>query len=755
MSSSSLKIEDLISDKTMQLIYNSAKIIANPYDYKLSDRVFCYKTDVIGDDFNIFEKTCDTEAALLDALGMDFDRSNEYMNLNPNLGLGSYIPDNTYGDFSDQCRELDINVGTSGALVKYNNLRIDEPTLLNDLAYMYRIPDPTVNKSLILSLQYDNYLKALEVLLEKTISSGTLIPNLMYLTTEYSDYRLVDLEDITFAVNAIEHNIPALCPNRYGLESTDALESSALLCTINVPFYQKSFTSPFKYTSKEDYILFKRKTEHANLGNAVYKLGICYTCIYGAELLYQLDSIKDADVVTALEKLFAVNYRDGSFCSKYVYSINTEGHIEINPAIKACFSDNPELRFKSIHLYFEHLLTLPDLKDDILSHYDYYIIPVFFARMVMSMHNFAFQTARIKHATLIYTKAKDAGLLNKAEVNERIKEAMGDGELIGDGTVTAGDEHNTELMNLDMLDLEYKDSRSFEEKEKEIVPHTESTPPMLTAMDRLKKDLNDSDYDFDIDFVKHDSSYQASYNVIANKISLITHDLIRQIKEIKTYNTGGKQGGLLTGKLDKKNLWKYKNDPHIFYNNNYKLKEMDLAFGCILDESGSMSGDKIKNGRIVMIMLHEVLSALGINHSIIGHTSRCDYQSKIFKYFQFKEESHYTLNKPYGLVRAEARSGNCDSGALFYMQSCMKAVRNKDKIVIIFSDGEPTECTDDDLIKQVKHMEKNGIHVIGVGINFPSIKEYYPDNANGKNLKEMVDIVVSILKRYVLEKKED
>ena len=89
------------------------------------------------------------------------------------------------------------------------------------------------------------------------------------------------------------------------------------------------------------------------------------------------------------------------------------------------------------------------------------------------------------------------------------------------------------------------------------------------------------------------------------------------------------------------------------------------------------------------------------------------------------------------------------------MQSVLKQVRNRDKIVIIFSDGEPTECTDLDLTEQVKNMERNGIHVIGVGINFDSIKEYYPDNANGKNLKEMVDIVVSILKRYVLEKKED
>jgi nitric oxide reductase activation protein len=236
---------------------------------------------------------------------------------------------------------------------------------------------------------------------------------------------------------------------------------------------------------------------------------------------------------------------------------------------------------------------------------------------------------------------------------------------------------------------------------------------------------------------------------------MITNGLTKQIKEIKTYNTGGKQNGLLVGKLDKKNLWKYKTDPHIFCNNSYKLKEMDLAFGCILDESGSMYGEKIKNGRIVMIMLHEVLNSLGINHSIIGHTSSGMHNTIVYKYYQFKEEAHHSLDKPYGLAKADSRSGNCDSGALYYMQSVLKQVHNKDKIVIIFSDGEPTECTDTELINQVRDMEKSGIHVIGVGINFESIKEYYPDNANGRNLKEMVDIVVSILKRYVLEKKED
>ena len=84
----------------------------------------------------------------------------------------------------------------------------------------------------------------------------------------------------------------------------------------------------------------------------------------------------------------------------------------------------------------------------------------------------------------------------------------------------------------------------------------------------------------------------------------------------------------------------------------------------------------------------------------------------------------------------------------------MHNVRNKDKICLIFSDGAPTECTGSELREQVRSMEREGIHVIGIGINFNSIKDYYSDYANGKNLKEMLDIVVNILTRYVLEKKD-
>jgi nitric oxide reductase activation protein len=201
-------------------------------------------------------------------------------------------------------------------------------------------------------------------------------------------------------------------------------------------------------------------------------------------------------------------------------------------------------------------------------------------------------------------------------------------------------------------------------------------------------------------------------------------------------------------------MYRYKYDPNIFYDNSYKVLESDLAFGIVLDESGSMYGSGIENGRITMIVLHETLKALGINHSIIGHTSQGTHHSEIYRYQAFKEDKSYSTCKNYALIKTAAKQGNCDSGALYYMEAALSRVQNKDKVCLIFSDGAPTECTGTELVDQVKHMERNGIKVIGIGINFESISKYYTEYANGRNLVDMLNIVAKILEEYVLKKKD-
>lgn len=247
----------------------------------------------------------------------------------------------------------------------------------------------------------------------------------------------------------------------------------------------------------------------------------------------------------------------------------------------------------------------------------------------------------------------------------------------------------------------------------------------------------------------------SNYNSIASAATLLNKELIRKLRNIKTYNTGGKNTGETKGKLDTKRLYRHSFDNAICFNNTYKQLESDLAIGILLDESGSMHGSGIENGRATMVVLHETLLALGINHCIMGHTvhgsskHHCDLE----RYVSFKESPLHKTGKCYALANMSAMSGNCDSGALYVMEQEFQRVRNKDKICIMFSDGAPTECTGTELIAQVKHMERAGIKVIGVGINFPSIADYYTDYANGKNLRDMFNIVTRILEEYILKKK--
>jgi hypothetical protein len=284
-------------------------------------------------------------------------------------------------------------------------------------------------------------------------------------------------------------------------------------------------------------------------------------------------------------------------------------------------------------------------------------------------------------------------------------------------------------------------------------PHDSNA--MFEALDSVKASFKSDRYMFDVeDVINTDASARGAYMKIADKVKLVNHLLIKRIKDIKTYNVGGKNPGMKSGRIDRKTVYRYKYDPNIFYNNTYKTLESDLAFGIVLDESGSMSGRGIEDGRITMVVLHETLKALGINHSIVGHTSDRSHHVDIHRYQSFREDKTYTTCKNYALVKAKARWGNCDSGALYYMEKALDRVKNKDKICLIFSDGAPTECSGKELKDQVRHMERKGIKVIGIGINFESIAKYYTDYANGRNLSDMLNIVAKILEEYVLQKKD-
>jgi len=271
-------------------------------------------------------------------------------------------------------------------------------------------------------------------------------------------------------------------------------------------------------------------------------------------------------------------------------------------------------------------------------------------------------------------------------------------------------------------------------------------------LDKLVDSFKENGHLFTIKEVNPSENARNQYAAVASKIKLLNSLLIKEIRQIKTFNQGSKLSNLSHGKLDSKNLYKYDQSSNLFYNNKYEVRESDLAIGVILDASGSMSGEKISDGKVSMVLLHETLRSLNINHSIVDHTARGHHTSIIRRYHDFNESKHHKTSKAYSIMDIVSREGNDDAGALYYMEKALLNTNNKDKICLIFSDGQPTECSELELKEQVKSMERKGIKVIGIGINLPEIANYYSDYANGKNLSDMIKIITKILKQYILDK---
>lgn len=707
--------ESVLDNTTLQTMYTTAKINADRYNYTLKTRALLIeKSDLKQCD--IFNLSCQTERALCSVLP---EKQVEYT-LNPKLPfLQSHII------FT---QEFTVPEETCGYMYLFNNLNVNIEALVSDFYYintgntgMVKIP-LDFSKSLV----DHKILESLMYFYSKCTSQDSLIPYLFYLLTESHHYTLDDL-------TSNKHIYDVLTKGQiFDIEHLDLLYSS----------------SPY--------------SEHVNIGRAVsgrqllnkhsidfeaYRMGIYQTLIYGCEILYQYSTIDNSlnykDIIAKYFSHYASD--DSSIVGTHLYTVNESEGIIINPKLDSCFVSNPNDRFELFKQYLDDIFKdtfIVDLKN-LYTKLESFKVPLVFAKFVNQMHHYAVQKFRVNYVVFLYSLVKDRKLLDELKIS-----------YVSGMPLPTSDDVNIEYEDsFDLLPLvttKYEDLSK--DKENPLNVEKESSIIKLDEIETLKKD--NSIYDYDVKIIHSSDTEMDTYFKIANSVKMLTHNLSKQIKDIKVYNFGGKNPGLYTGKLDRKNLYKYKTDPKIFYNNTYKTKEMDLAFGCILDESGSMYGTSIENGRIVMILLHEVLTSLGINHSIIGHTSSNFHQCTINKYYHFKEEKAFSIAKPYSLAKITSKYGNCDSGALHYMEKSLNKVKNKDKIVLIFSDGEPTECTDLELKKQIASMESKGIHVIGIGINFSSIAQYYPDHANGKNLTEMINIIVSILKRYVLEKED-
>ncbi|WP_339226746.1 VWA domain-containing protein [Oceanobacillus sp. FSL K6-2867] len=213
------------------------------------------------------------------------------------------------------------------------------------------------------------------------------------------------------------------------------------------------------------------------------------------------------------------------------------------------------------------------------------------------------------------------------------------------------------------------------------------------------------------------------YREYVAEIDLFRRKLANTIKKTIEHKKTTPRKDLLAGRLSKNLLPLVLDDTsRVFYKKDQESKEFDAVFTLLIDCSASMVG-KMEETKKGIVLFHEVLKQLQIPHSIIGFWEDANevkegYQPNYFHMIHTHTDSFYQNNGP-KIMQLEPEEDNRDGFSIRVALKDLEARREKNKFLLVFSDGEPAAAGYDqngivDTHLAVSEARKKGIDVIGM-----------------------------------------
>lgn len=209
--------------------------------------------------------------------------------------------------------------------------------------------------------------------------------------------------------------------------------------------------------------------------------------------------------------------------------------------------------------------------------------------------------------------------------------------------------------------------------------------------------------------------YDESLRRVRKYIPAISKTLKGHCSEYAVTYRGMRSGILDTGKLAEA----YQGVQTV-YQREGRVRSDRMAVCVLIDESGSMYGEKIRAARDLAVLLSEAVSTVpAIDLYIYGHTygDRCrdSYcEGRKIAELQVYREKGYAPKKALGGV--DARSGNLDSVAIREAAARMRKFSSCQKnLMFVITDGAPNERYEQ-LRDTVKELERKGMDIVAVCI---------------------------------------
>ncbi|MED4531975.1 vWA domain-containing protein [Metabacillus fastidiosus] len=260
-------------------------------------------------------------------------------------------------------------------------------------------------------------------------------------------------------------------------------------------------------------------------------------------------------------------------------------------------------------------------------------------------------------------------------------------------------------------------------------------------------------------------------NYTANKKEILSYQkkLKQMIQKTLEHKKIYPRTDLHIGRLNKKllRLLTYEN-PRLFYKKDQPSPEIDAVFTLLVDCSASMY-DKMEQTKLGITLFHEALKSVRVPHQIVGFWEDTNEASETYQPNHFHrvipfERSLQTQTGP-EIMQLAPEEDNRDGYAIRHMTKELMKRQEKQKFLLVFSDGEPAALGYDqngiiDTHEAVIEARKLGIEVINVFLANGEIDEAGQktiQNIYGKfsifvqHIEDLPEQLFPLLKRLLLK----
>lgn len=217
--------------------------------------------------------------------------------------------------------------------------------------------------------------------------------------------------------------------------------------------------------------------------------------------------------------------------------------------------------------------------------------------------------------------------------------------------------------------------------------------------------------------------------------------------------------GLKRGKFDRKNIYRAGMTDAGGYSERI-FKEtianniLDRAVTVLVDCSGSMRGTKYTHAIRCAILLNESLGKLNVPTEILGFTDSGKTYFPIFKSFDKKVDSNALAMYMSDWGEHKLRD-NPDGEALLFAESRLLMRKERAKLLIVLSDGQPSTGKGDafshtkDVVKEIE--KRKQYDLVAIGIEDTTVRHIYSNYRIVKDSNDLEQAMIEVLKQNIIK----